>query len=246
MLMASGGKLQEEEAVPATTFRGSGYTLGSEEEESRKVEDPNATFARAMAAQPEQVTRVLKLWQDGFSVDDGRLYRYDDPANSAWLEAINQGHAPLALLNVAYGQPVNVNVEKKTDTTYTPPPKVFKPFESSGHRLGSEIPPTPSSQAEPVSVTTASPAKDDAKMEIDESKPVTSIQIRLASGARIVSQFNTTHTMSEVYAFVDRLPQAGGASFQLLTPHPRREFARDETTIEAAGLLKGVLQQKLN
>ena len=38
-----------------------------------------------------KVTRYLTFWRDGFSVDDGQLYRYDDPANQTMLNAINSG-----------------------------------------------------------------------------------------------------------------------------------------------------------
>lgn len=245
--MKSGGQEPAESSTQSSTFQGSGYTLGGEDEESRKVEDPNAAFKRAMASQPSRVTRVLKLWQDGFSVDGGRLYRYDDPANKDYLEAINKGHAPLALLNVEYGQPVDVNVEKKTDEVYMPPPKVFRPFESSGHRLGSEMPPSSTAgNRAPATETSSSSSSAEVRptMQVDESLPSTSLQIRLASGGRIVSQFNTSHTLSDVYDFVERSHPSNGREFVLLTPFPRKEYARNSTTLQDASLLKGVLQQK--
>ncbi|CCG84146.1 protein of unknown function [Taphrina deformans PYCC 5710] len=240
---AAGGQEPEETEAQGSSFRGSGYTLGGEEEESRKVEDPNAAFKRAMAAQPARVKRVLKLWQDGFSVDDGQLFRYDDPANKDYLEAINKGHAPLSLLNVAYGQPVDVTVEKRTEEMYTPPPKVHKPFESAGHRLGSETPPT-SAPTQSAAASNPKAEEEKPKMDVDESKPTTSLQIRLAAGGRLVSSFNTSHTLADVYDFLERAAPSSGRAFQLLTPFPRKEYPRDGTTLEEAGLLKGVLQQK--
>lgn len=197
-----------------------------------------------MASQPPKVTRTLRLWKDGFSVDDGRLYRYDDPANKDYLEAINNGRAPLALLNVEYGQAVDVNVEKRVDEAYTPPPKVYKPFEGSGHRLGSDMPPTAATPTASSSASGTSTPASMPTMEVDESKPTTSLQIRLASGGRLVSQFNTTHTVADLYDFIERAAPSGGRAYILLTPFPRREYPRDDTTIESAGLLKGVVQQK--
>lgn len=197
-----------------------------------------------MASQPPKVTRVLKLWKDGFSVDDGHLYRYDDPANKDYLEAINNGRAPLSLLNVEYGQAVDVSVEKRTDDAYSPPPKVYKPFEGSGHRLGSEAPPTENVSTSSTPGPSSREDNASAAVAIDESSPTTSLQIRLAAGGRLVSQFNTSHTLSDVYDFVERSAPSGGRQYTLLTPFPRKEYAKDSTTIEAAGLMKGVLQQK--
>lgn len=209
------------------------------------MEDPNEAFRKAMSSQPPKVTRVLKLWKDGFSVDDGHLYRYDDPANKDYLEAINNGRAPLSLLNVEYGQAVDVNVEKRTDDAYRPPPKTYKPFEGSGHRLGTEAPPENSNSAK-SRAEGPSESNGSATMAIDEALPTTSLQIRLAAGGRLVSQFNTSHTLTDVYDFVERSAPSEGRQYTLLTPFPRKEYSKDGTTIEAAGLLKGVLQQKFS
>lgn len=39
----------------------------------------------------EVVTRHLTFWEDGFSIEDGDLMRYDDPKNAEILSAINSG-----------------------------------------------------------------------------------------------------------------------------------------------------------
>ena len=207
-----------------------------------------------MAARPAEVKRTLKLWRNGFSVDDGRLYRFDDPANKEYLEQINNGRAPLDVLNVQYGQPVTVSVEKRSDEDYTPPPKVYKPFEGAGHRLGAEIPPDPNAAAQSATQPAASASKStgtsgDAatttpQADVDESKPTTTLQIRLASGGRLQLRLNHTHTVSDIYDLVSQADDSG-RDFTLLTTFPRKEYAKgDATTVEAAGLLKGVLQQK--
>ena len=43
---------------------------------------------------------VLKLWQNGFSIDDGPLREYQDPANQEFLSAIKRGLVlqPLSVL----------------------------------------------------------------------------------------------------------------------------------------------------
>jgi UBX domain-containing protein 1 len=84
---------------------------------------------------------------------------------------------------VSHGQPVEVRVVKRQDEDYTPPPKAPpKPFEGSGHRLGS-----PSPFTEPASSTPgAFPASSSNAVAptLDQSQPVTSIQVRLGDGSR--------------------------------------------------------------
>ena len=36
--------------------------------------------------------RHLTFWQEGFTVEDGDLMRYDDPANSEILTSLNAGY----------------------------------------------------------------------------------------------------------------------------------------------------------
>lgn len=69
-------------------FAGAGHTLGSEDVESQYIPDPNAP-----SAQPEEasVVRRLTFWRNGFSLEDGPLLHYDDPANEETLRSIDQG-----------------------------------------------------------------------------------------------------------------------------------------------------------
>lgn len=71
-------------------FSGGGHTLGSDEVESTFIPDPNATPPNA---EPEETAAIrhLTFWRDGFSVEDGELMRYDDPANEQILVEINAG-----------------------------------------------------------------------------------------------------------------------------------------------------------
>src|SRR5277367_2102423 len=101
-------------------FKGSGQTLGGDETPSRIVPDPNASAEPATG--PVQ-NRVLHLWNDGFSIEDGPLHRFDDPQNERDLQVIRSGRAPIHLMNVQPDQPVDVQLNKH-DENYKPPPKV--------------------------------------------------------------------------------------------------------------------------
>ena len=199
-------------------------TLGGDDAPSRHIPDPNANQP---APQP-RAHRELLLWRDGFSVDDGPLFRYDDPANARTLEMINTGHAPLHILNVEHGQEVDVEVHAHKDEDYKQPKKKYVPFGGSGQRLGSPTPGATTSAAPPAasaSTTAASASTGPAQpsVDVDTSAPTVTLQIRLGDGTRMQSRFNTTHTVGDVYSFVDRASTHGRA-YALMTTFPSKEL----------------------
>lgn len=213
---------------PATShFRGTGTTLGGDDAPSRIIPDPNAN----MPAPPPRAHRELHLWRDGFSVDDGELYRYDDPANARTLEMINTGHAPLHILNVEHGQEVDVEVHAHKDEDYKKPKKKYVPFSGTGNRLGS---PTPGSSSAAATTPAAGSSSTGAStpagsgqptVEVDSSIPTLTLQVRLGDGTRLTSRFNTTHTIGDVYEFVGRASTASqGREWALMTTFPSKEL----------------------
>ncbi|KAL8684242.1 MAG: hypothetical protein Q9224_006496, partial [Gallowayella concinna] len=191
-------------APDPTNFSGTARTLGGDDAPSQVIQDPNSNIPRR--APP--VERILHFWSDGFSVDDGPLYRNDDPANREILAHIRQGRAPMDILNVERSQEVDVKLDTH-DEKYKPPPKKYKPFEGGGQRLGS---PTPGDTITPSSTTTSTSSTPGANaassltppsaLKVDETTPTVSLQIRLGDGTRLVTRFNTTHTIGDVYDFV--------------------------------------------
>ncbi|EPE08497.1 sep domain-containing protein [Ophiostoma piceae UAMH 11346] len=205
-------------------FRGSGMTLGGEGTESRVIPDPAAPAAASRpgaaggavpgaAAAGEAVERSLHIWNDGFSIDDGPLHRYDDPSNAADLAHIRQGRAPLHLMNVAYDQPVDVKLIQHEEAWHQLP-RIYRPFSGEGRRLGNPTAPGETAAFASASVavsTPAAPAAAPASNEptIDESQPTLMIRVQLPDGTRLPARFNTTQTIGDVYDFVQRaLPAA--------------------------------------
>ncbi|KAF2467797.1 SEP-domain-containing protein [Lindgomyces ingoldianus] len=217
---------------PSSHFTGTGMTLGGDDAPSRVIPDPNAEAPHP----PQRVNRELHLWRDGFSVDDGPLFRYDDPANARTLEMINSGHAPLHILNVEPGQEVDVEVHPHKDEDYKTPKKKYVPFSGSGQRLGSPTPggtaiaaPPPPAAGTTTTTTTAtastSSAASPAAVDIDASAPTVTLQIRLGDGTRLQSRFNTTHTIGDVYGFVDAASAASTQrAYALMTTFPSTEL----------------------
>ena len=111
---ASGG------ARPGTSrqaFGGTAFRLGSDNTASESVADPNARAANV--AQPREFT--LKMWSNGFSIDDGELRAYTDPENRGFLASVMQGRIPDELVKEARGGEVHVNMEDHKTEEYVKP-----------------------------------------------------------------------------------------------------------------------------
>lgn len=215
------GPPPKEAPVQKSHFTGSARTLGGDDEPSREISAAPQPRSRA-----ERVDRVLHFWQDGFSIDDGELYRFDDPRNAEILNLIRQGRAPLNIMNVTPGQEVDVEI-KQHEEKYVKPKKKFRPFGGSGQRLGS---PTPGGTSMPGAFISepsapAPPASSNAPptTDVDESKPTVTLRISLGSGTRLTSRFNTTQTIGDVYDFVQQA-EPGGRDFVLQTTFPTTEY----------------------
>lgn len=211
-------------------FRGSGQTLGGDGVESRVIPDPSGNpIPRAQPARPNDPPqeRVLHLWQDGFSIDDGELRRFDDPNNAMDLQMIRQGRAPLHLMNVRYDQPVDVKLQQH-DENWRPLPKVYRPFGGEGRRLGSPVPGEPSVATPPAAASTQPAASTSSaaptSTTVDESQPTIMIRIQMPDGTRLPARFNTSQTVEDVYGFVQRAsPETRSRAWVLATTFPNKD-----------------------
>ncbi|TPX65337.1 hypothetical protein CcCBS67573_g08165 [Chytriomyces confervae] len=267
---AANADSQETQQTPSY-FSGSGHRLGTENDE------PSSSSSSATTQPPQQQTqrqelhepveRRLTFWQDGFTVEFGALMRYDDPANEALLQAINNGTAPLSLLNVLPGQQVTVNIEEHLSEPWTKEAadkyaKNSKPagskeakmkaFSGAGHRLGSEAPAEsssalpggfPSSSSSSSAAPAPAPAVS-AAISVDPNAPTTSIQIRLADGTRLVARMNHTHTVGDLRSFV-QASRPGQGAFAIMTTFPNRDLTEDGVSLKEAGLLNAVVVQRM-
>ncbi|CAF3460416.1 hypothetical protein SNK03_011876 [Fusarium graminearum] len=211
----------ENEAGPSepSRFRGTGQTLGGDGVESRSIPDP---LGPVRASNAESQERVLHIWQDGFSIDDGDLRRFDDPANQADLALIRSGRAPLHLMNVQHDQPIDVKLHQH-DTPYQPQPKQYRPFGGSGQRLGAVVP----GASEGSSSTTAAPAAASSSSNapsVDDSQPTVMIRIQMPDGTRLPARFNTNHTVGDIYGFVQGASaETRSRSWVLSTTFPNKD-----------------------
>jgi len=238
--------------VRSNIFTGGGHRLGSDEEPSAYIPDPDAP-----PTEQETAIRHITFWREGFSIEDGELLRYDDAANAQILAEINSGRAPPSILNVNPGQPVELRVAKRTNEDYAPPQSHAKTFGGAGHRLGAPVPSlTGAGSSSDTSAMPGSfpaltqedshqPERMTTRFEVDQTKPMTSIQLRLADGTRMVCRMNMTHTVEDIRNFINASrPENLTRAYTIGTTFPNRTLDDSSATIESAGLANSVIVQR--
>lgn len=92
---------------------------------------------------------VLRLWRQGFTINDGELRLYEDGKNKEFLDCITKGQLPPELRPEG-GSMVQVNLEDHRHEEFKQSAAKIKPFAGKGHTLGS---PTPNVNESPATTT---------------------------------------------------------------------------------------------
>ncbi|PNF14314.1 NSFL1 cofactor p47 [Cryptotermes secundus] len=223
------------------SFSGTGYRLGQSNNDSEVIGPPSSS-------RRESHTEVtLKLWKEGFSINDGAVREYADPANREFLDSVRRGEVPMELVREARGSEVHLNMEDHRHEEYVPLKPKVKAFSGKGHVLGSPSPAT-------IGITMPLDEKDRTANEeqaknsvsLDSSQPVTTVQIRLADGSRLLGQFNHSHTIADVRRFITTArPQYEHQTFSLLTTFPSKVLSDNDQTLDEAGILNAAVLQRL-
>ncbi|XP_045518898.1 NSFL1 cofactor p47 [Pieris brassicae] len=221
-------------------FAGVGYRLG-------QTADDHEPVTPANAAQVDQTRSVrLRLYREGFTVDDGPLRQFVDPANAEFLSCIRRGEIPPELSS---GGEVRVSLE---DRRHEECPRVVsktQAFAGKGHMLGSPTPATVGATVPVASQAGDRAANQRAAQEavgLNETTPVTTVQFRLADGSRLTGRFNHSHTVEDLYQYVSRAEPAYQIQpFILLTTFPSAELHDRTATLAAANLLNTTVLQRL-
>lgn len=240
-----------------------GFRLGGHGIPSEYV--PSATSPINQVQQPgappqrQQVLVRMFIWRNGFSIDDGPLRQFDDPQNRAFLQAVTTKRIPPELSLQYPGREVDLRIERKPDE-YVPPKA--KPFSGQGHRLGSHTPDIVGSSSsrstanvevvnlEPspalVHPSEAAVAKAQEDLMVDDSKPVTRVQIRFPDVAQpLVVRFNHDHLVDHLRSFIVAVqPALEYSPFRILTIYPRTEIEDEQQTLKYAGLINAAVTIK--
>uniref|UniRef100_A0A0A9CTT1 UBX domain-containing protein n=1 Tax=Arundo donax TaxID=35708 RepID=A0A0A9CTT1_ARUDO len=196
---------------------------------------------------PAQVLHNIHLWNNGFSIDDGPLRRYDDPENADFIESIKNSQCPQELEPADRRTSVHVNIIKRQED-YKEPVRPRSAFQGVGRTLGGggssadeSSAPAPPTQA----AAAASAASRSVGIVVDDSEPFTSIQLRLVDGTRMVARFNMHHTVGDIRSFIDASRPGAARPYQLQTGFPPKLLTDPTQTLEQAGLANSVIMQKL-
>ncbi|CAI5769441.1 domain-containing 2A [Podarcis lilfordi] len=189
-----------------------------------------------------RVDTTIKLWKNGFTVNDGELRSYTDVANKRFLDSIKKGQLPLELQKICDKEEVDIKVDDKKNEVYALRKPPFHPFSGQGYRLGSATPRIISKVKRDVEEI----EKRKPTVVLNHSEPITSIQIWLADGTRIVQNFNISHRIWHVRDFIANYQGHQGRShFTLTTSLPFHELLNESLTLEEANLKNAVVVQRL-
>lgn len=113
-----------------------------------------------------------------------------------------------------------------------------KPFGGSGQVLGSIAPAIAATETQSEAGSAAlSEAEAQKKVNVDTSKPMTTLQIRLATGGRLIAKLNESNTISDLRRYIRLVNPQVPVSFGLHTTFPNKELTDDQATLKDAGVL---------
>lgn len=205
------------------------------------LNDPNDPAV----ANPTANTLPITFWRNGFTIgDDGQLRDYAD--NREFLDFIRRGETPPEIANRVRNGHVDVRMEYKASQDYKPERKL-QAFSGEGYRLGAPVPETTSAV---VTAQTEHANPQDSPMatnlEVDESQPIVSVQVRLADNSRLTIRANQTHTVGDLVAYIRAVrPQYSSTNFVLATTFPAKELVNLSQSVEDAKIANTLLSQKI-
>lgn len=208
---------------------------------------------------------AITMYRGGFTVNDGPHRRLDDPSNSEFLQSLARGKTPRELTeNIPSGQKdgsVVVRLVDKRDRDYdgsntnqntdgdSTRDNSFQSFSGAGNTLSA--PPTESINEDGdgngnesiIIPSTPNPAAP----TIDQSKPITSVQVRLISGRRLVIKVNHDDPVRvlahHILAASDNGDTNAQQPFALSSGYPPKILNLNQT-VEEAGLKGAQVVQK--
>lgn len=196
-------------------------------------DDVESMFARATSEPSSDAPkRVITMYANGFTVDEGPFRALDDPENAPFLSDVAKGLVPREL--EGEGSSHFELVDRRAEV-YTPPS--FTAFGGAGQTLGTDAEAPP-----PPQVAPPPPQEESLPVVVDDQQPTTVIQIRLANGKRIRATLNLTHTVADLEAYVRA--NSDSPAFVLLAGYPPVRLDDKDKSIQDAGLKGASVTQK--
>jgi len=169
---------------------------------------------------------------------------------------IMQGRLPPELVQAHPGKRIDLEMEDHRHEEFKAPKRALKAFSGQGYALGSPVPEVIGAGKVGEKLSSAGTAANGAAASaavdtqaslppVDESKPITNIQIRLGNGERLVMKLNNSHTIKDLREFICRMrPDLANRQFILMTNFPSKELTNETATLEEASLLNAVIIQR--
>lgn len=178
----------------------------------------------------------ITFYKNGFVIDDRPLRTYDDPSSQEFLRDISKGLIPRELEEEAQGRHMNIDLIDMKNEEYKEKPKPVNYFEGKGYSLDN------ASESSSNYIVSG----QNVEYVLDESKPKTSIQIRLHDGKKVVGKFNLDHTVRHICAWIEKtLNLPPNTKYELLHSFPPKPLTNLNATIKEAGLSGESIVQKL-
>ena len=174
----------------------------------------------------------LKLYKNGFILNDGEFRNIKDPINKKFMEDVEKGYIPNELIKKGYTD-LGIEMDDNRDKNYEPPKeeKKFQAFTGLGKSISS--------------VNTQGLHVDkNASSNVDRTKPTCKVNIRLFNGEVVNEDFNLNQTLQDVINFVKK--KSGSNNFALLDGFPPRPLTAYNKTIQELHLEGSLLTQRIN
>ena len=213
--------------------------------------------------------RMITMYRSGFTIDDGPFRRLDDPNNGAFLRDLARGITPSELFeddgtggnrDMEVGLVDKRHMEYEEDehrsasssaTARRTSSTTTAAFSGVGQSLGSSTS-TSTGMADTsaaggiVTPNMDGNASDRLPPKLDDSKPTTTIQIRLLNGKKLKVKCNTDDTVQTLVLHIEAAGGggSGGDSYVLSSGYPPRVLGDLNKSIEECGLKGAQVVQK--
>lgn len=238
--------------VGGVSSRGGGSGLAVRPAASAAASDSIFNLAEASGGDGSgggggEVRRMITMYRSGFTVDNGPYRRLDDPTNAEFLGSLARGLIPRELRQESQeagnGGEVMVGLVDKRGEEYDPDrhgkmmgggggaPAGFQSFSGEGQSLVNSS----SAAAAPPSGGVIDPnISCNPPPALDNSKPSTTIAVRLLNGKRVVVKINLDSPVSVLGQHIGT--QAGEDSYVLTSGYPPAVIDDLTKSVEEAGL----------
>lgn len=200
--------------------------------------------AESMPTGSRETSLAITFWRNGFTIgDDEELHSYGSSDNGQFLECLRRGETPPELASrFRGGSNADVNLVNKAYQDFKPSQKV-QTFSGQGRRLGA---PTPETVERTETATTIEAEIPVSGLVVDESKPKTTVQVRLVDNTRLVISVNLSHLVGDLVSHIRAIrPEHSHTNFVLATTFPAKELTDLDQTIGDAKLANALVLQKI-